>query len=412
MTQRIRAVLDARIPAEGVGGVQQVVIGLASGLTALDPHDINFSFLAYPDAIDWLLPYLESAERLRFVPAPSKTRAKSLAKRIPGVYPGYQALTARRIPRSDGRLEQLHPDIVHFTVQSAFRTSVPSIYQPHDLQHLHLPEMFTERDINIREHLYRAFCDQASLVIVSSSWSREDLIGAYRLPGEKVAVVPLAPVIDYYPTPSTSDLVSIGRNLRLPDRFAFYPAQSWPHKNHETLLRAVAKLRERDRLIVPLVFTGSRTGGQDRLVELSKSLGVGDQVQWLGFVQPRVLNAIYRLAHCVVVPTLFEAASFPIWEAFSTGVPVACSNVTSLPRQVGAAAVVFDPRSANEIATAIIRIWGDNKLRRRLVDLGRERVAEFTWVRTASLFAAHYRQLARRDLSEQDRVILAAAPAL
>jgi glycosyltransferase involved in cell wall biosynthesis len=113
-----------------------------------------------------------------------------------------------------------------------------------------------------------------------------------------------------------------------------------------------------------------------------------------------------------VVPTLFEATPFPVWEAFSAGVPVACSNVTSLPRQVGDAALVFDPRSPEEMATAIRRIWKDDELRRRLVELGRERVAEFTCERTAGLFAAHYRQLAHRELSEHDRAILAAAPAL
>lgn len=404
--------LDARIPAEGFGGVQQVVIGLALGLTALDPPDIDFLFLAYPDAPDWLLSYLESAERLRFVTTPTTTRAKYWAKRIPGLQAVYRALTPNRIPRSDGRLEALEPDIMHFTFQAAFLTSVPSIYHPHDLQHLHLPEMFTERDIRIREHRYRAFCDQASLVSVTSTWGRDDLISAYGLPAEKVAVVPLAPVIDHYPDPSASDLVAISRSLSLPDRFAFYPAQTWPHKNHETLLRAVAILRQREGLVVPLVFSGFQTGGLDRLIELSSSLGVGSDVHWLGFVKPAVLNGLYRLAHCVVVPTLFEATPFPVWEAFSAGVPVACSNVTSLPRQVGDAALVFDPRSPEEMATAIRRIWKDDELRRRLVELGRERVAEFTCERTAGLFAAHYRQLAHRELSEHDRAILAAAPAL
>jgi glycosyltransferase involved in cell wall biosynthesis len=408
----IRVVIDARIPGEGVGGVQQVVIGLAAGLTALDPADIDFSFLAYPNACDWLLTYLTSSERLQIAPVPRPTTARYLGRRIPGLRSIYHALAPDRIPRSDGRLEALKPDMIHFTNQSAFLTSVKSLYHPHDLQHIHLPQMFSHRDIRVREHRYRAFCEQASLVPVASTWGRDDLIRAYGLPEQKVSVVPLAPVIDHYPEPSADDLETIKTSLGLPDRFVFYPAQAWPHKNHEMLLRAAATLRQREGLVVPLVFSGSRTGGLDRLIELSSSLGISSDVQWLGFVEPKVLNGLYRLAHCVVVPTLFEAASFPVWEAFSAGVPVACSNVTSLPRQVGDAALVFDPRSPEEIATAIGRIWRDSELRTRLVRLGRERVAEFTWERTASLFAAHYRQLASRELSEHDRAILSAAPAL
>jgi glycosyltransferase involved in cell wall biosynthesis len=411
LTKPIRVVLDARIPSEGVGGVQQVLIGLASGLTALDSPDIDFLFLAYPDAPDWLLPYLESAERLRFAPAPT-TRAKSWAKRIPGLETVYRTSTMNRIQRSNGRLEALEPDIVHFMLQSACLTTVTSLYHPHDLQHLHFPEMFTEREVRSREYRYRAFCDQASLVPVASSWGRKDLISAYGLPSDKVAVIPLAPVIDHYPDPSGSDLLAIKKSLNLPDRFAFYPAQAWPHKNHEMLLRAMAILRQREGFVVPLVFSGSPMVGVASLIQLSSLLGISNDVHWLGFVTPAVLNGLYRLAHCVVVPTLFEAASFPIWEAFSAGVPVACSNVTSLPRQVGEAALIFDPRSPDEIATAITRIWRDNELRTRLIKLGRARVAEFTWERTAGLFAAHYRRLASRELSDHDRAILAASPAL
>src|SRR6202011_3853124 len=98
--------------------------------------------------------------------------------RVPGLRSTYHALAPDRIPRSDGRLEALEPDIVHFTIQTAFRTSVKSLYHPHDLQHLHLPAMFSDRDIRIREHRYRTFCDQASLVPVASSWGRDDLIQA------------------------------------------------------------------------------------------------------------------------------------------------------------------------------------------------------------------------------------------
>jgi glycosyltransferase involved in cell wall biosynthesis len=413
LTRPVRVVLDARIPAEGAGGVQQVIIGLAAGLTAIGAPDIDYSFLAYPDAPDWLLPYVDTANRFRYVAAPRAGSAKSrVARGAPWLRPIYHALAPDRIPRSDGSLEALEPEIIHFTSQTAFLTSIPSIFHPHDLQHLHLPQLFSQRDIRIRERRYRAFCEEATLVPVASSWGRDDILKAYGLPEEKIAVVPLAPIIDRYPEPSSSELPEIRQSLDLPERFAFYPAQSWPHKNHEMLLRAAALLKQRDALVVPLVFSGSPSEHSARLRELADALGIGADVRWLGFVEPSVLSGLYRLAHCVVVPTLFEAASFPIWEAFISGVPVACSDVTSLPRQVGDAAVVFDPRSPESTASAIARVWADVELREQLVERGRTRVSDFTWERTARLFAAHYRRLAGRELTEQDRALLAAPPAL
>ena len=156
---------------------------------------------------------------------------------------------------SDGVVERAGVDLVHFTIQSAFLTDIPSIYHPHDLQHLHLSRYFSPREIATRELNYRTYCDRAQMVAVTSRWAREDLIRQYGLPGEKVVVVPWAPITDEYPVPRPGDLDRVRLEHRLPDRFILYPAQTWPHKNHAGLLEALALLRHRGD-VVSLVSTG------------------------------------------------------------------------------------------------------------------------------------------------------------
>ena len=94
-------------------------------------------------------------------------------------------------------------------------------------------------------------------------------------------------------------------------------------------------------------------------------LGLSDQIHFLGFVSSLELQCLYRLCRCVVIPTRFEAASFPLWEAFYAGSPAACSNVTSLPKQAGNSAMIFDPENTMEMAGIIQRLWADEKLRRK-----------------------------------------------
>jgi glycosyltransferase involved in cell wall biosynthesis len=313
------------------------------------------------------------------------------------------------VPVSDGVLEGLEPDLVHFPHQSAFLTKVHSIYHPHDLQHLHLPQFFTRREIAIRETQYRAFCRQAALVAMATTWGRDDILEAYRLPPEKVAVVALAPVIDRYRELSSSDLARLRQDLGLPEQFCFYPAQTWPHKNHERLLQAVAKLKA-GGLVVPLVFSGAATSYRRHLEGVVGGLELDSQVRWVGFVAPSQLRGLYRLACCVVVPSLFESASQPVFEALSSGVAIACSNVNATPRQVGDAAVIFDPYSIDDIAGAIARLWNDPRLRQELVEKGRRRIAQFTWERTARHFAAYYRLLIQGGLSAEDRALIEAEP--
>jgi glycosyltransferase involved in cell wall biosynthesis len=393
--------------------VQQVVIGLAAGLTSIAPPDLEISYRCYPDGPEWLRPYVDAKEQFKFVaPAPAPPGAKSWASRnLPLARRAYHSLMPPPpVPRSDGSLEVLAPDIVHFPHQAAFLTGVTSIFHPHDLQHLHLPQFFAKREIATRESRYRAFCKQAALVAMATSWGRDDILRAYSLAPDKVAVVPLAPVVDMYPQLTEAELQSLRADLRLPNDFCFYPAQTWPHKNHERLLKAVSQLRRSTGLVVPLVFSGSATPYREHLIQVVHELGLGDDVRWVGFVDPSQLRGLYRLARCVVVPTLFESASQPIFEALSSGVAVACSNVTATPRQVGDAAIIFDPYSVDEIAAAVKRLWTDLRLRQGLVERGKARIAQFSWERTARHFAAYYRLLTGHSVSAEDWTLLSADP--
>lgn len=409
----IRVVVDARIPAVGWGGVQQVALGLAAGLSAIDEPDVEVIYQCYPDGPDWLRPFVVSDKQLRLVApphAPASSRAW-VARRLPLVRSVYQAVAPPvPVPRSDGSLEALEPDIVHFPHQAAFLTSVPSVYQPHDLQHVHLPQFFTRRDWKTRDMHYRAFCAQAALVAMASTWGRDDILNAYRLPPEKVGVVPLAPIVDRYPAPTAADLEEVRTRLALPEAFAFYPAQTWPHKNHERLLLAVAQLREREGLEVPLVFSGASTPYRGHLEAVAARHGISRQVRWVGFVDTKDVRALYMLARCLVVPTLFESTSQPIFEALSAGLAVACSNVTATPRQVEDAALLFDPYSVDDIASAVQRLWTGPDLREDLVRRGRRRIGEFSWDRTARHFCAYYRLISGRELSPDDRDLITRQP--
>ena len=297
-------------------------------------------------------------------------------------------------------------EVMHFPFPLAFSTDVPSIYHPWDLQHVHLPEFFFPRERAFREKTYRAFCDQAKLVSVPSSWVKRDLIHQYGLPEEKIKVIPPAPPLDLYPRPAAADLESARRKFCLPEAFAFYPARTWAHKNHLGLIEAARILRERYGLSISFVFSGAPTAFYQRIRRQVRKLRMDDQVRFLGFVSPFDLQCLYRLSRCMLFPSRFEGFGLPLVEAFSAGVPTACSNVTSLPEVAGDAALFFNPEDPVEIANAIRRLWNEEGLRTELIDRGRRVAARLTWDRTARIFRAHYRRLAARPLTDADRELI------
>ena len=405
----LRVCIDARLGAGQFGGVEQVVIGLAAALSRLEDGDEEYLFLTQPEHEEWIRGYIGGPcrvlhSRRSYLNRRSRALARAAIERVPRVGINFA------VRPGDGTVERSGAEVVHFPFQDAFTTDVPSIYQPHDLQHLHLPELFSGWQRARRERIYRTHCERASLVVAMTSWGRRDFIDRYGLAPGKVTVVPGGSVLREYPPPSESDLDRLRSRLELPDAFLLYPAQTWPHKNHERLLEALARIRDESGTTIPLVCPGKQTRHYRRIRELIDQLGLSASTSFPGFVSSLELRGLYELATALVFPSRFEGWGLPVCEAFDSGLPVASSTATGLPDVVGDAGLLFDPEDVGEIASQLQLLWSDPRLREDLRARGRERAAEFSFDRTARLFRAHYRQVGHRELAEEDRILLAAPP--
>jgi glycosyltransferase involved in cell wall biosynthesis len=405
----LRVCIDARLDAGRFGGVEQVVIGLAAALSRLEDGDEEYLFLTHPEHDEWLREYVSGPCRLLYsrrgyVNRRSRAVTRALGERMPGVGVRFA------VRRSDGTAERAGAEVMHFPIQDAFTTEIPSIYQPHDLQHLHLPELFSEWERTRREAIYRTHCDRAALVVAMTSWGRRDFIESYRLPAEKVTVVPGGSVLHEYPAPSPADLDRLRERLSLPQSFLLYPAQTWPHKNHERLIESLAKIRDESGITVPLICPGKQTRHYRHIHDLVGELGLAESVSFPGFVSSLELRGLYELATALVFPSRFEGWGLPVCEAFDSGLPVASSTSTGLPDVVGDAGLLFDPDDVAGMAAQLSRLWTEAGLRDDLRERGRSRAAELTFDRTARLFRAHYRQVGHRSPTEEDRILLATPP--
>ncbi len=415
----LRVGIDGRLFGGKSGGIEQVVIGLADALSRLEDGNEEFVVLAYPRSHDWLAPYVRGRCRMLLTTAvEAPPEWKTFLKGHPRLAAmgehmgGWLARKSVTLSESDGTIEKEGIDVMHFLIQRAFFTTVPSIYHPHDLLHRHLPRLLTRRERVKRDVMLGSFCRSARVVSVTSSWVKRDVIKQFDLPEEKVKVVPLAGSLGAYPMPTDEQMAATRIKFELPETFALYPAQTWPHKNHLALLDALARLRNDRGLIVPLICSGHQNEYFATIQKRIAALRLEDQVKFLGFVTPVELRALYQMCRCVIVPTLFEAASGPISEALMAGAPAACSNVTSLPEQVGDAALLFDPRDVGQMADAIQHLWTDPDLRAQLGARGKARIARWTWDGAARHFRALYRQIAGRLLTEEDQRLLAADPGI
>lgn len=397
----MRIAIDARVDWIE-GGIHQTVLGLASGLTATAPPAEHRVYLTRDRQAGWLRPAMGATDGVAGGWSSPAGRAREAVRSITGTRAGRRLVDiAGRlrgdrgvlVPEAPAWFAALGVDLVHFPTQRAFLTDVPSIYQPHDLQHRHLPELFDAAEIRRRDVTYKRFCDMAARVVVMSAWGRDDLVGELGIPAGKIVVVPPGSVLSLYPEATDDAVAATERRLGLPDRFALYPAQTWPHKNHLRLVAAVAAARRRCPDLA-VVCPGRRTEHVDAVEAEARRLGVEGAVSLPGFVTPAELRVLYRQAELLVFPSLFEGGALPLVEAFDAGLPVACSAVTAMPDVAGGAARLFDPTEVDDMAAALVALWSDDGVRAGLAAASRRRAGELTWEAAARACRRIYHDVA------------------
>ena len=256
-------------------------------------------------------------------------------------------------------------------------TSRPFAYTLHDLQEHYYPQNFSWWQRTWRYQVHSQLLGRAHRVICESRQVQTDIVGFFGLPVERIAVITAPPLRQFQAAEDGHRLQAVRNRLKLPEKFLFYPAQFWAHKNH---LRLIEAFRDAVNEVpdLNLVLTGRKRDEYEAVMSAVHKFGLSERVFHLGYVGQDDLQAVYALATALVMPSLFESVSIPIYEAFQVGTPVVASGILAIPEQVGDAGVLFDPTSASSIRQAILKIVEDPEFARQLGRKGRDRMSAMT----------------------------------
>jgi len=292
-------------------------------------------------------------------------------------------------------------DVVHFTSTSKrhlLLNQLPFIITIFDGCHRDAPEFPEVRsfgEFERREILFGLASTKAAVVIVNAPSLIDDLSRRYAMERDRAVCIPFSP--STYVTRSAPDAAADAAVLakyRLGPGYLFYPAQFWPHKNHMTLLAALAQLRERG-VTERLVLCGSDRGGRDKIDAAIRTYGLSDQISIVGFVESAELGALYRGASALVMPSYFGPTNLPPMEAWAVGTPVIYPE--AFKAQAGDAAILFDYDDPHSLADAIVSVRTEGT-RERLAAAGQQRLAQFSEETKAGhrAFARHLERLKHR----------------
>jgi len=309
-------------------------------------------------------------EYAAFVPVIAEDAADGLPAKTVRRYPASRT-TAGRVRAMAGaalrarplreELELTRLDAIHFplSVMLPFVAAPPAASTILDLQHEFLPQNFGRAELAYRRYLYGATARRSRIVIAISEHARETLIERLDLSPERVRTIHLG-----------VDLTRFAPADVEREPFLLYPANRWPHKDHDTLFRALELLPD-----YRLVLTGYDGP-------------VPSRAESLGRVTQDELVDLYRRASALVFPSRYEGFGQPVLEALACACPVACSDLPPLREVAGEAAVYFEPGEPEAVAAATRdAIAGGG-------GAGPAQAARFTWDETARGHDSVYRELA------------------
>ena len=255
----------------------------------------------------------------------------------------------------------------------------------HDLGYLYYPEAHTPfarwyLDISTRWN-----ARVATLILADSVATQRDLVRFYGTPLDKIRVVYPGPGQELSPARDPEALARVRQRYGLPARYMLYVGTLHPRKNLERLVQACHRLCQGypGPLLPHLVIAGKKGWLYEALYRQIGLLGLQGRVHLPGYVPQEDLPALLSGAQAFLLPSLYEGFGLPVLEAMACGVPVICSNVSSLPEVAGDAALLVDPLDVQAITDAMARLLAHDTLRQELVERGLAQAARFSWLRCA-----------------------------
>jgi glycosyltransferase involved in cell wall biosynthesis len=268
----------------------------------------------------------------------------------------------------------------------------PGILTIHDLQPFDMPANFHPVKRAYMQRSIPRSVHKARLVMTPSEFVRRGVIDRFHVAPDRVRAVA-------WGVEGPSAAVTVGEaqaRYGLPRRWFVNNAVTWPHKNHDMLIRAFATVAAQEHDVM-LVLTGGEAQAEQQIRAQINRGGLRGRVRRTGRIRRDDMLAIVRGAVALTFPSRYEGFGLPVLEAMSLGTPVLAGDAASLPEVVDHAGKLLDPDDANAWSEAMLELLHDGDERERLTAAGLQRASAFSWATTARDTLVAYRDAVAGD---------------
>ncbi|MDA8558470.1 glycosyltransferase family 4 protein [Flavobacteriaceae bacterium] len=378
------------------GGVNSYLFGLMEGFSSIERDDIDFVILCCPANKFFLEPI---AKKHNFALVNIKFYNKfiyTLFLVIPFIFNSKSLWRIFTNIHSEifgvNKTFQKKCDIVYTasTVLNSYNLKIPTILSMHDIQHVHFPEFFSKIRLRVRLLRFENSALAATKIQASSNFIKEDLLDFFKfLIPEKIIVITEGVNLKEFSEPT---VLNIKKKYSLPEKFLFFPATLWKHKNHLLVLNALKLIEEKHKIKIPLILTGGRNTAYEEIMSFISNNNM-DYVKYLGKVSYEEIIALYQNAYCLVTAVLYESSSLPILEAAASGLPIIASN-TPPNKEMGKILNLnlFESDNLDNLELQIINNWRNIKIQDQK-NFNLKKIDQYSWKNIASDYLSNFESI-------------------
>jgi len=280
-----------------------------------------------------------------------------------------------------------------------------SVITIHDLKYIIAPEFFPEFSLIKKKYMnffYRFSGQKAKKIIVVSESTKNDLISLFKIPNEKIVVIPLAARDDFQPAKNQEQIQIKLKEKGIYNKYFLVVGERRPHKNLVRIIEAFKIFRKRCTAKYDLIIVGKKYANYSEPEKKISVLNLENDVILTGYVSDDWLPIYYQGAEALIFTSLYEGFGIPIAEAMACGTPVITSNISSMPEVAGDAALYVNPYDSEAIAEKMETLVKNRVLSNELKQKGAKQVKKFNWHRTAEQTLSVYEEVYRNGARGQN----------
>jgi len=264
------------------------------------------------------------------------------------------------------------------------RTKVPQLGVIHDINFVHRPDDLPWLKAKYYNHYFPKFARIARRIATVSFYSKEDITRSFKVDYDKIDVV-YDGINQIFEPISEEEIKAVRNKYTMDAGYFLFVGALHPRKNVNGLLRAFDAFKSVHGSDTKLVIVGGEMHKTGDIFETYENMRHKSDVVFTGRVSTKELHDIFGGALALTFVPFFEGFGIPIVEAMSAGIPVICSNTTSMPEVGGSAVLYADPIKIDQITDAMLKVYEDAELRQSLVEKGKVQKNKFSWDETARL---------------------------